>query len=135
MDQRTLDYLIGQGVLDAERVTTKVTTRRCRTCQRVILAALADDGPDVAGIRANLDPRPLTPLGELMALTAGIPTYAVIDQRVTWRCTLRITASPAGTAYPVHHSHRCEMPPGIEYAPTVNTRTAPARPQYDHPSF
>ena len=101
-------------------VTTKPTTRHCKTCRRVVLAALADDGPGVSGMRVTLDPRPVTPLGELIALSAGLATWAHIGGAITWRCTIRIRTSPPGTKYDVHHSHVCTPIPGIEYAQPIH---------------
>ena len=135
MDQRTLDLLIDRGVIDHERVTTKPTHRHCRHCRRVVLAALADDGPNAPGIRTTLDPRPLTPLGELQALTAGLATYGHVGGLITWRCTIRIRTSTPGQKYNVHHTHTCTPTPSIQYAPSIHrpgntTTTRPGNPPY-----
>ncbi|WP_130012155.1 hypothetical protein [Serinicoccus sediminis] len=134
MDPRALKHAIDQGHMDRERVTTTPTRRHCRACRRTVLVALADDGPQVTGIRVTLDPRPLTPLGELQALTAGLATYAHVAGALTWRCTIRIATTPASATYDVHHTHTCTPPPGIEYTTHSHQDTFTAR-QYDHIPF
>lgn len=116
MDTRTQQLLVGKGVIDRDRVTARPTTRHCKTCRRVVLVALADDGPDVVGIRATLDPRPLTPLGELQALMAGLATYAHTGGGIIWRDPASIKRSDA-TVRNVHHAHACNSPP-VEYRAT-----------------
>lgn len=114
MDQRTLGVLVDRGVMDAQRVTARPTIRTCKTCGRAVLVALADDGPDVPGIRTTLEVRPLTTYGELVALTAGALTFAVRGGHVAWRAPTDITRTPADQAQ-VHASHSCTPAPGIEY--------------------
>lgn len=130
MDQHTLNLIVQTGRMDRDRVTAKPTHRHCTTCRRIVLVALADDGAHVAGIRTTLDPRPLTPLGELQALTTGHLTFGHVGSALTWRCRLRIRTSPAGSSYDVHHTHKCEPAPGIEYAPPEKRRAFIA-PHYD----
>lgn len=106
LDQRTLDILIGRGVMDEARVTARPTHRHCKTCGLVVLVALADDGPQTPGVRVTLDPRPLTTHGELQALMAGHLTYHATSGSIAWRDPITITARPAD-ASEVHHTHTC----------------------------
>lgn len=117
MDTRTQQLLVDRGVMDAQRVTARPTLRHCRTCRRAVLVALADDGPGTPGVRVTLDPRRLTPYGELVALTHGLDTYHHTGGHIAWRDPVTITRRPAGQT-DVHHTHRCDPLPGIEYWPT-----------------
>lgn len=119
MDTRTQQLLIGKGVIDTDRVTARPSTRHCKTCRRVVLVALADDGPGVAGTRVTLDPRRVSPKGELDALTAGLATFAHHGGGITWRDPVSISRADASTKK-VHHEHACHSPP-VEYQDTKKT--------------
>lgn len=120
--------LISKGVMDTDRVSARPTTRTCKSCGHRVIAALADDGPSVAGTRVNLHPRPLTPYGELLALTAGLLTFMMRGGLVGWRDPITIRRLPADKA-DVFTAHRCEMPV-LEYAapptPVIAETTDPS---------
>ena len=120
MDTRTQQLLIGKGVMDTQRVTARPTTRHCRTCRQVVLVALADDGPQVAGVRVTLDPRPLTPYGELQALMAGRLTYHHTGGHIAWRDPVLIARKPAH-GMNVHATHKCHSPLNAEHRETPPT--------------
>lgn len=119
--------LINDGVIDEQRVSAKPTLRRCRRCGSQILAALTDGSARVPGPRQDCDPRPLTPLGELQALAAGLDTFThggVVARWLTWREPAQITARPADT-WDVHAEHRCDAPPLTHRPATRRVRPTP----------
>lgn len=101
--------LLDTGVMDTDRVTARPRTRRCPDCRATVVAALADDGPQAPGIRATVDPAPLTPLGELQATLLHRATFLLAGGGMAWRSPTCITRLPAGTdpRRTVHAEHDC----------------------------
>lgn len=79
---------------------------RC-ACGQPLLVGL--DG-DAAAFPARVDPRPLNPVGEVEALTAGRATYVLrlgaLDRRNRWN----IPGRPPSHQVPVHVAHDCAQP-------------------------
>lgn len=92
--------LIDTGVMDEERVTAKPSRRTCQRCGSRIVAALVD------GTRADCDPTPLTALGELQALVAGVPTYTDGGTWMAWRSVNAIPYRPPNK-WRVLPAHEC----------------------------
>lgn len=107
--------LIADGVMSEDRLTRTAKPRRCPTCRQMILAAIDDLGFD-----AWADPRPVTPLGELQALTSGRRTWSHTMGGLDARDAPFIAYLPADRL-DVHGEHRCGAPP-------VQTRPPPPTP-------
>lgn len=108
-DRWLRNHLQELGVIDADRVSAKPTTRRCKKCGRSVIACLEGDGPAVPGIRVNVDVIPLTIAGELVAIGAGLGTFSHLGDCLLWRCNITIKAKPASTNR-VLVDHRCDDP-------------------------
>ncbi|WP_191565147.1 hypothetical protein [Janibacter melonis] len=114
--QRVLDHLIADGTITEQGVTRTARNRHCRSCRRIVLAAITDLGIEIA-----LDPPALTPLGELQAHTAGVHTYAVLPWgEMVRRTPSRITHRDAAHEES-HAQHECV--PRARY----DTHPAPVR--------
>lgn len=107
LDPHVFAHLQRQGVITADRVTKKPTTRACRDCHTPVIAALLDEATTR---RLELNPAFLTPLGELQALTLDRATYQWTDGTITDREPWKITARPANTVR-VLAEHSCHSPP------------------------
>lgn len=93
--------------------------RRCRSCNRYVLVGLDSDH---CAVNATVDPKPLTSLGEALALLTGRNTYDLqaiptqpqertLERRSWWH----ILGRPAGTYHPafpadVVTDHHCTQP-------------------------
>lgn len=118
-------HLQRQGVITADRVTTKPTTRTCRTCGAPIIAALEDE--PTMRFRIELTPHFLTPYGELTCLMTDTPTYTYTPTSIRWRHPTTITNKPANTTNVMAH-HKCTNPTfehGPPPQPPTKTTTPP----------
>lgn len=123
-------HLIAQGILDENGIGRRAVVRTCPTCKATTITGLDDD---TAALTARVDPHPLTPLGEALALIDGRPTYRlhrdggrlVLDTRTH----LDIQAHPAGTRLgeDILRTHHCGSPPivGPLEAPTQHPSARP----------
>lgn len=68
---------------------------------------LAGWDADRCALFVVLDPRPLNPLGEVEALTAGCRTYQVRRGRIDRRDQWNIPGHPPSLPLPVLAEHRC----------------------------
>lgn len=117
--QRVLDHLIADGTITEQGVTRTARSRHCRTCRRVVLAAITDLGFEIA-----LDPPALTPLGELQAQAAGVHTYAVLPWGEMVRRTIgRITRRNAADEE-CHAQHECSRKAQFDAFPFQAKRIA-----------
>ena len=86
--------------------------RRCRTCKAATLTGLDED---LCAFQATVDPTPLTPLGEALALLGGRHTYELrrsVTGVALWRRTRRrISADIASEQCLVVADHECYSPP------------------------
>lgn len=126
-----VDKLVNEGVMTEDKVTRTAQHRRCTTCRARILAAIA------YGMRVDVDPTPLNPEGELLALIAGRTTYRYAGGELAWRAPADIRTQPAGASRTgdVVPEHRCGSPP-LPTGPGINLRTEKARPDYSgNPPF
>jgi hypothetical protein len=120
------------GAMGNDRIGRGARPARCRHCSCSILTGL--DGDRAAGV-ARVDPLPLAPMGEALAILAGRSTYAL--HVGAGRCELQIrdqwqiAGTPAGTRYDVMAAHVCGGP-NLPEAPTVNR---PPTPLPDEPPF
>lgn len=134
---RVKSYLVAQGHMTADGVTRRVTARTCRTCHAPILAGLT-------GLRcardARVDPDPLSPLGEALAVLGGRATFAL------WRAAagryelenrdqFSIAGTPAGTStrYDVLAEHVCNaapLPAAESVFPPPATTATSSRPPF-----
>lgn len=100
----------------------RAKVRTCKTCGAVTLVGL--DADRCAG-EAHVDLRPLTALGEALALLAGRSTYRLrvigrlsLDHRTRWH----ITSTPAGRGdFDVLADHVCHSEP----LPTITSANRP----------
>ena len=103
--------LEAQGLM-VDRMTRRVSARTCRECHAPILAAIAGD---VAGIPAYVDPVPLSPLGEALAVLCGRYTCslrpAARGLRLDLRDSYHITEAAGSGRYDVVAQHRCGAAP------------------------
>lgn len=94
-----------------DAITRRVRGRACRTCGRFVLTGL-DSDPPMAG-PARVDPTPLSPLGEALALIAGLPTYELLwtgfRLELEHRSAQSIAGHPAGSrsGVDVVAEHQC----------------------------
>lgn len=111
---------------------------KCRTCKAEVLV-----GPDAdtCAFRAQVDYRPLSPLGEVGAQLGGRRTYELGRYAgglaLTVRTPARITSRPAGQLDPVRPfdvlaEHVCR-PPELPDAPSQ--LQPPPREETDHAPF
>lgn len=106
--------LINAGHWDINGIGRNARGRRCRDCGGWVLAGL--DG-DRCAEAVNVDPTPLSALGEAMALVGGRGTYALrregpgfrIDRRHRWAIAGEPAGSP-GQRYDVVAAHACTDP-------------------------
>lgn len=113
------------------RIGIRAHPRHCHRCGAVTLLAL--DSP-FAALDAQVDPHPLTPLGEWLALQAGRTTFDLIwihtTQEMDRRDVRTIAASPPGS-HPrrdVVAEHLCGHPPS---ATTTSVQRTPHQPDPD----
>lgn len=110
---------------------------KCLVCQQSILAGLDEDQ---MAMPALVDPIPLSPLGEALALMDGRHTYKLARHKqglALWRRThFNIRAHPASEETIVVADHKCGGPK----FPAVEIQSLPARskkglPYDDEPPF
>lgn len=111
--------------------------RACKKCGATILTGL---DADIAALKVEIDPTPITPLGEAVALLQGRSTYQLhtargarqIHHRNDWNIT-------APRTRPVYPAHRCGHPLDDHLDTTWTTPPpqppAPTTPQEDTPPF
>jgi len=106
-----------QGLM-VDRMTRRVSARTCRECHAPILAAIAGD---VCGIPAYVDPAPLSPLGEALAVLGGRYTCSLRPAprglQLDLRDSYHITEAAGSGRYDVVAEHRCGAAP-LPEAPT-----------------
>jgi hypothetical protein len=125
-------HLQNIGAMGNDRVGRRARPSRCRHCGWPILVGL--DADRCAWV-AEVDPLPLAPLGEALALLSGRTTYALfvgagvceLQVRDRWQ----IEGSPAGTRNDVYAAHTCDAI-RLPSAPSVNRlpEPLPAAPPY-----
>lgn len=108
--ERLERHLINIGRLSPDGTGRRAQPRRCRTCNAPVIVGL---DADWAACRADVDPRPLTALGEALAHLEGRRTYALVVNGarhvLDYRDAGRITHRPAGGSgrYDVMAQHLC----------------------------
>lgn len=118
-------HLQNIGAMGNDRVGRRAHATRCRYCPCSILVGL--DGDRCAWV-ARVDPLPLSPIGEVLAILGGRRTYALhagigrleLVARDRWQ----IEGAPAGTRYDVVAAHVCGAVP-LPQAPSVNRMPEP----------
>lgn len=119
--------LIADGHMDEDRVTRRPRPGHCLHCRLAVTAAITD-----AGFTARCWPTPTTPLGELIALTNGIPTYTALTDELLYRDDFRIRGHNADQVR-VLVAHRCgdtPPPPNPIHQVATARRERPAAPPY-----
>ncbi|WP_067428314.1 hypothetical protein [Nocardioides jensenii] len=107
------EQLQRQGVLSITGINRRAQARSC-TCGAQILAGL---DATIAALQVFVDPIPLSPLGEAMALLEGRRAVSLNREGGTWvlndRYDLQIEGWPAGTkrGEDVLREHRCGSSP------------------------
>lgn len=106
-----------------------VTQQRCR-CGAMVLAARTGSGLD-----AQVGADPLSPIGELEAVLAGVSTYThhVVSSELHHRSPWSIRHRPAGTRprQTVHPLHRCgDTWPALPRAPGPAAPATDSAPPY-----
>lgn len=117
--------LIRRGHLSPEGVGRRSQPRRCRRCGRRTLVGLDSEW---AAVRAEVDPTPITALGEMVAQLEGRRTYALVVDGgryvLDYRDAGRISHRPAGSKrLDVLVEHRCDSITRIPTAPSNLTKT------------
>lgn len=105
------DHLATTLGVDPRGVGRRARTATCPTCQRPVLRGLDHDR--TAGV-ATVDPSPLNPLGEALALLDGRSTYDLawrgryeLDHRNQWV----VAKHPPSSSRCVVTEHRCHVAP------------------------
>lgn len=113
------DQLVADGTMTGDFITRTLRPRHCRACAAPVLAAIDD-----LGLTTHIDPAPLTPEGELLALLAGRPTFATFGADLCHRWAGEITHRPASTraVYAAHQCGAAPLPVNREFV-KANTRT------------
>lgn len=123
-DAGVLRHLIRAGHLTESGLSRRARPRPCPHCCAWTIAGL---DADVCALETHVDPSPLTPLGEMLALLDHRPTFELVraegrfqlERRHAWR----ITFAPAGSTprADVLALHRCDATPisGPALAPTA----------------
>lgn len=92
-------HLEATGDAGPDAVTRRARIKVCKQCGQTILAGL-DGDPPMAG-NAYVDPTPLAPMGEALALLADRPTYELLwtglRLELEHRSAQSIEGHPAGT--------------------------------------
>lgn len=140
--QWLLDHLVQSGHVTESGLTRKARVRSCPgRCGQQLLSGL--DDPATCALEVRVDPVPLSPLGEALAVVEG--RYTVALHREAGRLVLDprspydIAARPAGTGdrEDVMRQHRCGDPPptGALAAPSTHPEAGPQTPVDDEPPF
>ena len=122
-----LKKLMIDGVIGPGGITRKAKPRRCK-CRAVILTGL--DHPTMCALERRVDPDPLTPLGEALALVEGRYTVSLNHEAGAYvlnqRYDLQIQDWPASTRHgeDILRQHRCTTPPIV--GPLLADSTFPA---------
>lgn len=108
-------HLVRTGVIAPDGITRRAQPRRCRDCRAPVLTGL---DADRCSLRADVDPRPLTALGELLAQLEDRRTYALCSDSgrlvLNYRDAGRLAHNPAGTGrFDVMAEHRCGSTPAF----------------------
>lgn len=135
-----LRKLMVDGVIGPGGITRKAKPRRCK-CRALILAGL--DHPTTCAIERRVDPDPLTPLGEALALVEGRYTISLNHEAGAYvlnqRYALQIQTWPAGTraSEDILRQHRCSTPPivGPLLAPSNFSASRPKTSASSTPPF
>lgn len=113
-------HLIRTGVLGPDGITRRVKADTCSCGAKVLVGLDAHR----CGLVACVDPKPLTPAAEALALLCGRYTVALASDRgrlvLNARDHWHIAARPAGTL-DVFASHVCGTRPAWPTAPRVLT--------------
>ena len=117
----------------AKRPTTRgVTANRCRQCRAPILTGV---DADECGWHRAVDWTPLDQTGELLALLAGRPTFALTLQpagnpKLARRTAIDIKRGPGVALHDIVPEHRCHAT-----LPTIDTQLNPIvrRPRHGDP--
>jgi hypothetical protein len=127
MPDHLVRHLIEIGRIDADGISRRAHATRCRKCTAVVLVGLDDDK---CAAPVQVDPPPLTRIGEVTVLLAGGHTFDLtytsrgyrIDPRRSWD----IKAHPAGSVEgsDVVAGHRCgsDPPPSAQSRITKRSR-------------
>lgn len=120
------------GAMGNDRIGRRAHPSRCVKCRRLVLTGLDNDRCAWVAI---VDPLPLAPMGEVLALLSGRRTYTLhvgvgvceLQARDQWQ----IAGSPAGVRYDVYPAHVCEWV-HLPQAPSVHRLplSPPALPPY-----
>lgn len=102
------EHLHATGKLGRDAITRRAKTGFCDTCWSIVIRGL--DAP-IAALPVTVDPQPLSPLGEVLALAAGRRSYDLtwrgdryeLDHRDHWGIRTR----PAGAINHVVADHQC----------------------------
>lgn len=121
-------HLINAGLMTTDGTTRRARATSCPRCNARILTGL---DADLAAVQVHVDPLPLTPLAEALAILAGRRTAALVSREgrlvLNYRDSWRITGSPAGTpGQDVYAEHLCGTRPGWPSTATTHARPAAA---------
>jgi hypothetical protein len=131
--------LVARGIWDENGVSRKARARFCRRCRSPVIAGYDHDR---CAFAAYVDPMPLNPLGEAMALMADRPTYSLRwvggHYELDYRSSESIAAHPAGTQphIEVVAAHVCDAEMASHYrGPSMAHHRPIERHDNDDPPF
>jgi hypothetical protein len=113
-------HLEATGKADTDHVKRRVQAGTCHGCQAPILTGL---DAARAGYPSRVQPTPVSPLGEALAVAAGVPTYDLTDAGDRYELELRDPHTiPARRRWPVLAAHRCGVDWPTDPAPLIPVR-------------
>lgn len=125
-------HLINAGHLTTEGIGRRAKPRRCRRCGSPTLVGL---DADRCALRADVDPQPLTAIGEALAQLEGRRTYALVNDGhrlvLNYRDAGRIAHRPAAGPgrYDVMPTHVCGSISRLPTTTSFITRNLTVLPQ------
>ena len=127
---RRQQALINTGRITEQGIGRRAHIRTCPTCKQPTLTGL---DADRCALTATVDPYPLTPHGEVWALSDGRHTYQLQHGQLEPRTRWNIPGHPPGPDHTVLTTHRCHQPIPTQHRRPPAPRPAPPTPTEEIP--
>lgn len=111
-----------------DRQADHARAAQIRLCAKCAAPVLVGFDADICALTVQIDPTPISELGEAQALMQGRGTYDLIaakGRREIWhRAEWNITTARRGPVFPAHQCHG----PALDPAPPTGAPSPPTRP-------